>query len=87
LIARRGRAVFTPSNLSEVNLRFERILAQTEDKVKVPFQADAEIAKENSAGSRIARGWRRTPFSLAALLLRFRAKRRRRRLTDEGRRS
>jgi len=43
LIIRRGRTGFTPSNLSEVRLRFERILARTDDKVKVPFQADAEI--------------------------------------------
>lgn len=43
MIARRGRTRFTPSNISEVRLRFERILARTEDKVEAPLQADSEI--------------------------------------------
>lgn len=43
MIARRGRTIFTPSNISEVRLRFERILARTEDKVEAPLQAGSEI--------------------------------------------
>jgi len=43
VIARRGRTIFTPSNISEVRLRFERILARTEDKV------DPEIPEPDAA--------------------------------------
>src|SRR5215470_9336089 len=44
MIARRGRTIFTPSNLSEVRLRFERILARIEDKVAGPLRANREIS-------------------------------------------
>src|SRR5262249_35658726 len=42
MIARRGRTVFTPSNVSEVRVRFERILARTQNKIEVPLQADTD---------------------------------------------
>jgi len=43
MIARRGRTVFTPSNVSEVRVRFERILARTNSKIEeVPLQADTD---------------------------------------------
>jgi hypothetical protein len=50
MIARRGRTVFTPSNVSEVRVRFERILARTKNTTEVPFQADTdtnEVAEDN----------------------------------------
>jgi len=43
MIARRGRSVFTPSNVSEVRARFERILARTTNKIEVPLQPDTDI--------------------------------------------
>ena len=42
MIARRARHVFTPSNVSEVRVRFERILARTKNKIEVPLQADTD---------------------------------------------
>jgi hypothetical protein len=42
LITRRGRTGFTPSNVDEVRLRFERILARSKDKFAVLFQATDE---------------------------------------------
>ena len=51
MIARRGRTTFTPSNISEVRLRFERILARTEDKAEAPLQADPEIPEADELDS------------------------------------
>jgi len=88
MIARRGRTIFTPSNISEVRLRFERILARIEDKVGAPLQAHPEIAdadeldadtpvpdrvEADRAKRSLARGSRRRP-TLAELYLELRAR-------------
>lgn len=45
MIGRRGRTIFTPSNVTEVRLRFERILARVDDRIEAPFQADPDVSE------------------------------------------
>jgi hypothetical protein len=47
LIARRGRTVFTPSNIGEVRRRFERILARVSEQFKAQFPAEVDGAEVN----------------------------------------
>ena len=70
LIARHGRAVFKPTNLSEVGLRFARLLARTEGaEIAEADELDADTPAEDRVKAN-----RRTPFRLAGLLLRLRAR-------------